>query len=224
MPDIKKLLVIDDDFHSYDTPIALNRAIDDLRQAGSRWTFYLHDQQRGVEAFKENHYNAVLIDNDIEVGLRTLNMILPISIPIAYVSAFTFEQLCRKYWQQRSIECLQINPEKFKELGIRFMRKRDIMNCIQIRGNKRTVTHELIDEDGVTLDTLQKDIYEISIDWGYGNYKPSLKHLIETANIINEIPFVNLFEIILYKKEFNREKDVVDIELINKYLSSTSNR
>ena len=160
MPDIKKLLVIDDDFHSYDTPIALNRAIDDLRQAGSRWTFYLHDQQRGVEAFKENHYNAVLIDNDIEVGLRTLNMILPISIPIAYVSAFTFEQLCRKYWQQRSIECLQINPEKFKELGIRFMRKRDIMNCIQIRGNKRTVTHELIDEDGVTLDTLQKDIYD----------------------------------------------------------------
>lgn len=65
---------------------------------------------------------------------------------------------------------------------------------------------------------LQKDIYEVGINWTYGKYNPSLEHLINTAVLIQDIPFVNLSEIIAFKKEINRDKDRVDISLIKKYL------
>lgn len=70
------------------------------------------------------------------------------------------------------------------------------------------------------LKVLQKNEFEIGINFHYGSYKTSTKKLIKTATIINEIPFVDLREMIAFKKAMNRDKDIVDIELIKQYLHS----
>ncbi len=64
--------------------------------------------------------------------------------------------------------------------------------------------------------------YEADIDCKYGEYQPNSKELIETAEIINGIPFIKLDEVIKFKKALNRDKDKNDIQLINNYLMNKS--
>lgn len=61
---------------------------------------------------------------------------------------------------------------------------------------------------------------EIAPNWDYGNYNPSLEELLETADYFEGIPFVNLKEVIKWKKAFRREKDLEDIKLIEKHLKN----
>jgi len=159
MDEPNKLLVVDNDFHAYDTPAALIQAIDDLRKEGLRWAYYLQDHHRCKEAIDGAHYHALLIDNDGDIGLKTLNEIIPVHIPIAYVSAFTLEELKRKYPLLENTRNGKLNPTCFKEFGIRFMRKRDIVDHIITRNGKTTTTSELVDEPGVTFKTLQMELY-----------------------------------------------------------------
>ncbi len=43
---------------------------------------------------------------------------------------------------------------------------------------------------------------------------PSTQEMIEKAEIIEELPFVNLDHVLYYKQKMGREKDLKDIELV----------
>ncbi|MFA7314661.1 MAG: hypothetical protein WC025_01890 [Candidatus Magasanikbacteria bacterium] len=51
-----------------------------------------------------------------------------------------------------------------------------------------------------------------------------IEKLIETAEIIEGIPFVSLEYILQFKKKLNREKDKIDVELIENYLSKQNKK
>lgn len=57
-----------------------------------------------------------------------------------------------------------------------------------------------------------------------GDWKPWFKDinpLIDTADIINGIRYVKLDYVLEWKKQFNRDKDKKDIELIKKYMKKS---
>lgn len=57
---------------------------------------------------------------------------------------------------------------------------------------------------------------EIYHDWL--NLTPKITELIETADIINDLPFVKLEYVVEWKKFMGRDKDKNDLKLIDKYL------
>lgn len=65
---------------------------------------------------------------------------------------------------------------------------------------------------------LLKEDIEINPDVSWKDYKTTTKELIETALVVNGINFMNLEEVIKFKKALGREKDFKDIELIEDYL------
>ena len=67
---------------------------------------------------------------------------------------------------------------------------------------------------------LAKKPYEITFNLNYGKYYAFARHLIKSANMIKGVPFINLKELMKFKKEMNRDKDKKDIELIENYLRS----
>jgi hypothetical protein len=71
--------------------------------------------------------------------------------------------------------------------------------------------------DGVQK--LSKDDIEILKNWYPGEW--DIKKLIEEAEIIDELPFVKLKEVLKWKKLFNREKDQKDIKIIEEFLKTT---
>ncbi|OGZ62787.1 MAG: hypothetical protein A2639_00375 [Candidatus Staskawiczbacteria bacterium RIFCSPHIGHO2_01_FULL_34_27] len=62
---------------------------------------------------------------------------------------------------------------------------------------------------------------EIGIKLDWENYSTTIKEAINTATIIDGVPFLNLEETIKFKKAMGREKDFKDIELIEKYLKDS---
>lgn len=128
MEEPKRLLVIDDDFHAYDTPRALNLAIDDLRQQGQRWAFYVNLQARAKEAIEKGQYHGLIIDNDFGDGMVTLAGLVDgvgLGIPIGYVTAYDIEGLDmqnRHTLQRKSLP--YIDPVHFQRLGVTHIRKR----------------------------------------------------------------------------------------------------
>lgn len=66
---------------------------------------------------------------------------------------------------------------------------------------------------------LQKENFEITSDWNFPNYEPDIYKLISKAEIMHDIPFVKLEEVLAWKKAYGRDKDLLDIQLILNYLS-----
>ncbi len=50
------------------------------------------------------------------------------------------------------------------------------------------------------------------------NYKPNINEVIKKSDIINDIPFSNLLDVVDFKKALGREKDLTDIKLIKSFL------
>ncbi len=69
---------------------------------------------------------------------------------------------------------------------------------------------------------LIRDNYEIGIDFGFGKYYATTKHLINTAIIIRGVPFAHIDEVVKLKKASGRKKDRLDLKLIEQQ-SSFSN-
>lgn len=67
---------------------------------------------------------------------------------------------------------------------------------------------------------LAKNIYEIYLDVNCGNFNPTFSELNDRAEHIEGIPFCNLKDVLRFKREYNREKDRKDIELIERYLQT----
>lgn len=64
--------------------------------------------------------------------------------------------------------------------------------------------------------------FEITNTWDYETYKPNIEKLIEEAEIVDGVPFVQLSQVMLWKRAFGRDKDFKDIELIEEYLKTNS--
>jgi len=67
---------------------------------------------------------------------------------------------------------------------------------------------------------LKKGMIEVYLDVNSGNFNPSFEELRNRAQIIDEIPFCSLEDVRRFKKEYNRDKDIKDINLIDNYLQS----
>ena len=67
---------------------------------------------------------------------------------------------------------------------------------------------------------LKKDVYEIIPQLNWEKYNTNTEEAISSALIIEDIPFMNLFELIKFKTALGREKDFMDIKLINEYLDN----
>ena len=70
-------------------------------------------------------------------------------------------------------------------------------------------------------EVLANDGVEIFNDWGPGEW--NVKQLIEDSEIIEGLPFVRLIEVLKWKKLLKREKDLKDIEMIEKYFKERLN-
>lgn len=68
---------------------------------------------------------------------------------------------------------------------------------------------------------LCQGIYDADDTWDYGTYNPTPTGLIETAGVIDGIPFAPLTDVLRWKEAFGRPKDLADIELIRQYMKST---
>ena len=64
------------------------------------------------------------------------------------------------------------------------------------------------------------DVYEAHDTWNFSPYSPSLEHLLETADVIDGIPFASLKEVRKWKSESVGAKNLNDVELIDKYITS----
>ena len=88
------------------------------------------------------------------------------------------------------------------------------------------VTKELLDELQQKNTVIKKPGRSAKIQIGpveiYSDWKPwydDVTEFIETAEIIDGLPFVKIEYVLDWKKKFAREKDIKDIMLIEKYLS-----
>lgn len=61
--------------------------------------------------------------------------------------------------------------------------------------------------------------YEADDIWHYNDYKPKTEYIISIAEMINDVPFAPLTEVLRWKIAFGRQKDLADVKLIEEYLS-----
>ena len=71
---------------------------------------------------------------------------------------------------------------------------------------------------------LAMDGYQAAQSMNAGDYKVDAEKLIKSADIIEGLPFLNLSELVAYKKARGKEKDLKDIELIESYLKDKVNK
>jgi hypothetical protein len=78
-----------------------------------------------------------------------------------------------------------------------------------------------ITEDGISkiiIDNGQIEVLGKGSFWSnYHKEDPTIKDQIAQADIIDGLPFVNLQQVIYFKKKLGREKDLRDMELVEKY-------
>lgn len=72
--------------------------------------------------------------------------------------------------------------------------------------------------EGRKFTTLKKGIFEVDKNFCTGKFNPDTNEVIKSADLINNIPFLPLSELIKFKKALGREKDLKDIELIKNHL------
>lgn len=83
---------------------------------------------------------------------------------------------------------------------------------------------EAVEIEGVggKFKVLKRGIFEVNTTLQHRDYNPDTKDLIKRAEIICDVPFLPLQELVKFKTALGREKDLRDIELINNYLQKTS--
>ena len=75
-----------------------------------------------------------------------------------------------------------------------------------------------LDEEEVRIVSTHDGAITFGITWGYGSF--DLTDLIDTADIMLDLPFVRLEHVIEYKRVADRPKDRIHIDLIEQYLEA----
>lgn len=65
---------------------------------------------------------------------------------------------------------------------------------------------------------LSHEEFDVHTNWDFGSYTPSLEQLLDTATVIEGVPFASLDEVKKWKAAYGRPKDLADVELIDAYL------
>lgn len=65
---------------------------------------------------------------------------------------------------------------------------------------------------------LTNDVFEAHPNWNFSSYRPTLKQLLESADMVERVPFASLTEVRKWKVASGRPKDDIDVELIDKHL------
>lgn len=68
---------------------------------------------------------------------------------------------------------------------------------------------------------LKKDVFDINKSLGWEKYSTTIEEANKSALFIDNIPFMNLDELIKFKIAMGREKDIKDVELIKEYINKT---
>ncbi len=63
---------------------------------------------------------------------------------------------------------------------------------------------------------LVKDDFEAHKSWEFSSYNPTLEQLLETADVVDGVPFASLQEVRKWKDASGRPKDLTDIALIDR--------
>lgn len=105
--------------------------------------------------------------------------------------------------------------------------RENVPNDIDIIADE--VAWELALKNGIPQETNSKsgrvikfndDLIEVFDSWAPGEW--DTKKLIDTAEIVDGIRFVNLENVLEWKLRMNRPKDIEDVEKIKKFLSTKS--
>lgn len=75
-----------------------------------------------------------------------------------------------------------------------------------------------LDEEGVQIVSAHGGAITFGKTWGYGSF--DLGDLIDTADVILDLPFVRLGHVIEFKRVANRPKDQAHLDLIEKFLEA----
>ncbi|MEE8497253.1 MAG: hypothetical protein V3S62_01830 [Acidimicrobiia bacterium] len=75
-----------------------------------------------------------------------------------------------------------------------------------------------LDEEGVQIVSAHGGAITFGKTWGYGSF--DLGDLIDTADVILDLPFVRLGQVIEFKRVANRPKDQAHLDLIEKFLEA----
>jgi hypothetical protein len=105
----------------------------------------------------------------------------------------------------------------------------DVLGIRQAQDIDISATEELFDklkETGEWLEFekygrsfIKKDVFDINKSLGWEKYSITIEEANKSALFIEDIPFMNLNELIKFKTAMGREKDFKDIELIKEYLN-----
>ena len=106
--------------------------------------------------------------------------------------------------------------------GIREAGDIDMLVSKEVFDDLRTKGWKVVDK-GREDKPLTYDYFEAHDNWNFSSYNPTLEQLLEKATYIEEVPFASLEDVLKWKKASSREKDLKDIELIQKHLESTEN-
>ena len=75
-----------------------------------------------------------------------------------------------------------------------------------------------VKKNGEKIEALVNNNIELYYSWGPGKW--DIKKLISTAENINGLRYVNLKQVLIWKKLNNRTKDIYDVKLINFFLKN----
>ena len=91
-----------------------------------------------------------------------------------------------------------------------------------------TREYKPIQKNKITKIVLSKGLVEImgkgSFFNNYSDTDPDIIHQIKTADILYGLPFVKLDYVRLFKQRSARQKDLIDIEIIDKYINTYGNK
>ncbi len=119
----------------------------------------------------------------------------------------------------KAVERLRLPKDQFAIFGsgplsIRNLREANDVDLI--------VKEELWDELSKKYSVMEKKLIKIGETEIYKDWKPwfdDVNILIDSADIINSYRFVKLEYLLKWKKEMNRDKDIIDIKIIDDFLT-----
>lgn len=106
--------------------------------------------------------------------------------------------------------------------GIRDYKDIDILASEKLYEDLKKSKWEICLLDGVggKREVLKYEKFEVGKNLWVNSYNPNTEEILKSAEIINDVPFLPLSELIKYKKALGREKDLRDIILIEEYLKN----
>lgn len=123
------------------------------------------------------------------------------------------------------IKVLNFPPDQYVVIGSGTMAALGIREASDIDMSVLPELHKKLRESGEWEEDvrygkvfLKKDDFEINPGLSWGDYQTTTAEAIQSALIIDGIPFLNLYELKKFKQALGRDKDFADIKLIDDHL------